>query len=168
MRRLDEIDWDAWQPIDVAVLVFVIVDGQILLIDKKRGLGAGKVNGPGGRLEPGETPLAAAVREVEEELLATPTGLAAAGTLSFQFRDGHSIHVHVFRAAGLRGEPQETVEARPFWAALAAIPYDSMWEDDRIWLPELIAQRPFCGRFLFDGDRMLDHRLEAARTPWTN
>ena len=35
---------------------------------------------PGGRLEPGETPLACAIREVEEELCVTPTGVAPAGT----------------------------------------------------------------------------------------
>lgn len=158
-KRVSEVDWASWRPVDVATLVFVVRDGEVLLIEKKRGLGAGKVNGPGGRLEPGETPLAAAVREVEEEVLATPTGLAAAGELRFQFRDGHSIHVHVFRADGLRGEPGETAEALPFWCPLAAIPYARMWEDDLLWLPHLLAGIPFDGRFLFDDDRMLDHAL---------
>ena len=49
-------------------LLFVIRAGQILLIHKKRGLGAGKINGPGGRLHLGESPLHGAVREVKEEL----------------------------------------------------------------------------------------------------
>lgn len=158
-RSVSEIDWDGWRPVEVATLVFVVRDGEVLLIEKKRGLGAGKVNGPGGRLEPGETPLAAAVREVEEEVLATPSGLARSGELRFQFLDGHSIHVHVYRADALHGEPAETGEAVPFWCPLAAIPYERMWEDDRHWLPHLLARVPFDGRFLFDRDRMLDHAL---------
>ena len=34
-----------------------------MLIRKKRGHGAGKINGPGGKLHPGETPVVCAVRE---------------------------------------------------------------------------------------------------------
>jgi 8-oxo-dGTP pyrophosphatase MutT (NUDIX family) len=73
------VNWAAWQARDRAVLCFVRREGRLLLIRKKRGLGAGKFNGPGGRIEPGETPEAAAVRETQEELGVTPTALAKAG-----------------------------------------------------------------------------------------
>lgn len=164
-RRLDAIDWSTWTAVDPATLVFVIRDGEILLIRKKRGLGAGKVNGPGGRLEIGETPLQAAVREVQEELLVTPTGLDHRGELRFQFVDGYSIHVHVYSATDCDGKASETEEAIPLWTALDAIPYDEMWADDRIWLPLMLAGKRVDGRFIFDGDRMLDHRVEVAAEP---
>ena len=61
------MDWNHWQPRQLANLCFIVKDGRVLLIRKKRGLGAGKINGPGGRLEPGETTLAAAIRETQEE-----------------------------------------------------------------------------------------------------
>ncbi len=61
--QFDDIDWTRWIPKERATLLFVVRDGQILLIHKKRGLGAGKINGPGGRLDPGETPEICAVRE---------------------------------------------------------------------------------------------------------
>ncbi|MGD2110491.1 MAG: NUDIX domain-containing protein, partial [Phycisphaerae bacterium] len=61
-------DWSTWRPRQTATLLFVIRAGEILLIRKKRGLGAGKINGPGGRVDPGETPREAAIREVQEEL----------------------------------------------------------------------------------------------------
>lgn len=83
----------------------------------------------------------------------------------FQFTDGHSIRVFVFRADDYRGEPGPTEEATPFWAALEAIPYDRMWEDDAVWLPLLLRGEPFFGRFLFAGDRMLEHRLEPRTAP---
>ncbi len=154
-----DIDWAQWVPRERATLVFVVQGERVLLIRKKRGLGAGKINGPGGRLEPGETPLHCALREVREELCVTPLGVTARGQLSFQFVDGYSLFVHVFAASGHQGEPTETPEALPLWAPLAAVPYGQMWADDVLWLPRLLAGEPFVGRFVFDGDEMLDHRV---------
>jgi 8-oxo-dGTP diphosphatase len=155
----EEIDWSAWQPAERATLLFVRRAGQLLLILKKRGLGAGKINGPGGRIDPGETAEACAVREVQEELRVTPTGVRAAGELRFQFVDGYSLHGYVFTATGCDGEPQETGEAVPQWTPEDRIPYERMWADDRIWLPHLLAGRRFLGSFLFDGDSMLGYDL---------
>jgi 8-oxo-dGTP diphosphatase len=116
-----------WTPRERATLLFVIREGRILLIRKKRGLGAGKINGPGGHLEPGETPRQAAIREVQEELCITPHGVHEAGLLRFQFTDGHSIEGTVFTAGDYEGTPTETDEAIPLWTPLDAIPYEEMW-----------------------------------------
>jgi 8-oxo-dGTP diphosphatase len=158
-RSLEDVDWERWEPRQRATLLFVVRRDEILLIHKKRGLGAGKINGPGGRLEPGETPLACAIREVEEELCVTPEGVEERGELRFQFTDGLSMHGTVFTASDCRGEPRETPEARPIWTPLDRIPYDDMWEDDRLWLPQLIEGRRFAGRFLFEGDRLLGQEV---------
>lgn len=158
-RRVDEIDWDRWQPVDRATLLFVVRDGEILLIRKKRGLGAGKINGPGGRLELDESPEQAAIREVREELRVTPDGIHHHGELRFQFVDGYSIHVWVFRADRCLGVPVETEEAVPLWFPTERIPYEQMWADDRYWLPLLLQGRSFTGRFIFEDDALLDHRL---------
>ena len=94
-QRISDVDWTTWAPVDRATLGFVIRNGQILLIRKKRGLGAGKISGPGGRLEPGESFAACAVREVREELGVEVSEIVQAGEHRFQFTDEHSIHVHV-------------------------------------------------------------------------
>lgn len=156
-----DIHWATWTPTDTATLVFIVRDGLVLLIRKKRGLGAGKINGPGGRLDPGETPLACAVREMQEELVTVPLDPIEHGRLSFQFVDGYGIHVHVFRATRYRGDPRETVEATPLWTPLDAVPFHEMWADDALWLPVLLAGDRFRGWFVFDGDRMLDAAVEA-------
>ena len=156
---LTQLEDPAWEPVDRAVLLFVIQGDRILLIHKKRGLGAGKINGPGGRIEPGESPLEAAIRETEEELLIRPGAVHQAGELRFQFLDGYSLHCTVFTADGFEGTPTETGEAVPHWFPLEAIPYDRMWADDRIWIPLMLAGKPFHGKFLFDGDTMLGQEM---------
>ena len=154
------MDWKNWIPRERANLCFIVKDGSVLLILKKRGLGAGKVNGPGGKIEPGETALESAIREVQEEIGVTPLEIEDRGVLHFQFADGYSLECAVFLANDLDGEPVETIEAAPFWVKVEAVPYDEMWADDRHWLPEVLAGKSFRGWFEFDGDTMLSRRLE--------
>lgn len=158
-RTVNGIDWQAWTPVELGTLCFVIREERMLLIRKKRGLGAGKIVGPGGRLEPGETPLACAIREVQEELCVTPTRVVARGEHFFQFLDGYSIRVFAFSADGYEGEPQETEEAIPIWTGIDDIPYTEMWEDNRLWMPLLLSGIPFSGRYVFEGDTLLDHEI---------
>jgi 8-oxo-dGTP diphosphatase len=153
-------DWSTWTPRERANLCFITRGNEVLLIHKKRGLGAGKINGPGGRLEPGETAVEAAVREVQEELGVTPRDPKLHGDLHFQFADGYALHCAVFKAAGCLGEPIETEEAIPLWVRRDEVPFDRMWADDIHWLPGLLEGRCFRGYFEFDGDRMLAHRME--------
>ena len=136
----------------------------MLLIRKKRGLGAGKINGPGGKIEPGETALESAIREAQEEIGVTPSELEERGLLHFQFTDGYSLQCTVFTARNFTGEPIETLEAVPMWFDFDRIPYDEMWEDDRHWLPEVLAGRTFTAWFEFDGEKMLskDVRFDTA------
>jgi len=152
--------WQNWQPTMRASLCFVRRDGQILMIRKKRGLGAGKINGPGGRLEPGEHALAAAIRETQEELCITPLNLSERGELHFQFVDGLALHCVVFTAEDCLGEPVETDEAIPHWMATSAIPYHDMWADDIHWMPRMLEGKKFKGYFHFDQDVMLTHHID--------
>jgi len=157
---ISDIDWAGWTPRERGVLCFIFREGELLLIHKKRGLGGGKINAPGGKIEPGESALEAAIRETQEEVGLTPHAPQPMGELFFQFTDGYSLHCIAFRSEGCEGTPIETEEAVPLWTPLDAVPYDAMWADDIGWLPLLIAGRTFRGFFLFDGDTMLDHRME--------
>lgn len=159
MRALSDIDWATWVPTDVAVLLFVIEGGRALLIRKKRGLGAGKINAPGGRIEAGETPEQAAIRETQEEVGVTPSAPRRRGHLRFQFVDGYALECWVLTSDSCVGEPYETEEALPMWTSLDALPFDEMWADDRLWLPIMLAGGTFRGRFVFEGDAMLDREL---------
>lgn len=159
MQKVIDINWKEWEPIDRATLMFIRQNDQLLMIEKKRGLGAGYYNAPGGRMEPGETWMECAVRETQEELCITPLDPVHAGTLQFQFIDGHSIHGEVFTATKFEGTPTETDEAVPIWFPIDDLPWHNMWADDSIWYPKLIAGEKFTGRFTFDDKTMLDHEL---------
>ena len=159
MKQLSDIDWSSWQAKDPATLVFVFRDDEILLINKKTGLGKGKVNGPGGKVEPGETTEAAAVRECHEELDIRVSKLEYCGEHRFQFVDGYSIHVWVYRTRDFEGVPTESREASPLWTRIDQIPFEKMWEDDKYWLPMVIRGERFQARWIFDGDRMADHEI---------
>ncbi|MCA1753662.1 MAG: 8-oxo-dGTP diphosphatase [Spirochaeta sp.] len=156
-----EHDWSNLPVTDEAVLCFITVKDQILLIHKLRGLGAGKINGPGGRLEDGENYLDAAIRETEEEVGLTPHELTPITRLHFRFLDGYNLRALVFRAYTYSGSLISTPEADPFWCSISDMPYDRMWEDDRHWLPRALSGEYLNTRFTFDGDRMLDKHISA-------
>ena len=59
----------------------------------------------------------------------------------------------------MRGELIETDEATPIWTDITGIPYEEMWQDDAIWLPLLLERRKFRGYFVFEGEKLLSHRL---------
>lgn len=124
-------------------LVYIFRGDEVLLAMKKRGFGEGKWNGPGGKLNPGETAQQAAVREVTEEVGVVPALGEPHGRIHFHDPGGKEWIVHVFRTNEYRGEPQETEEMRPQWFPVQAIPYDQSWADDRYWLPLLIAGKKF-------------------------
>ncbi len=149
-------------PKDDAVICFVRDNDHLLLIEKKRGLGGGKVNGPGGKLEAGETPVQAAIRETVEEVGIVPIAPERVAELSFVFTDGYSLRCDVFMTSHYTGTPVETAEAKPFWAHVGKVPYERMWEDDALWLPRVIAGERIAGRFIFDGDAMLSYVLRHA------
>ena len=154
------VDWESWVPVVPATLMFIIRDGQVLLIVKKRGLGAGKINGPGGKIDPGETPLDCVIRETQEELEITPLSPVKLGELWFSMGEIPDILCHVYRSDDFTGTPTETEEAIPLWVNVSEIPYDQMWADDRLWLPLFLAGTPFLRRFVFEGDTLLWSRIE--------
>ncbi|MBN1648872.1 MAG: 8-oxo-dGTP diphosphatase [Spirochaetales bacterium] len=156
---VDQIDWKSWQPDEKAVLCFIRRKDEVLLIHKKTGLGTGKINAPGGRIDQGESEVEAAVREVREEVLLDIEAPDYAGELYFQFIDGYKLHCTVFTTNRYSGMEQETYEAAPFWCKTDAIPFDKMWEDDRHWVPLMLEGKKFTGYYIFKDDVMLSKRL---------
>ena len=146
-----------------ATLCYIIKYGKILLIKKKKGFGQDKWNGPGGKLEKGESLQDCAKRETYEEANIVPEAPQKIGELKFYFGQAEEInwHVHVFVADEFDGIEKETEEAAPKWFRVDRIPYSDMWPDDRIWMPLMLAGKKFVGDFYFDGEsrNLLSHEI---------
>ncbi len=134
---------------------YIRQNGRVLLQLKTDGrFGGGWWNAPGGKLDVGETAEEAVTREVKEETSLSVSRLREHGTLTFYFGDTTEPDylVHVFSTAKFAGEPCDSEEGRLEWFAEAALPYDQMWPDDHIWLPDLLAGRNFRGTFYLTAD----------------
>ena len=129
---------------------------QVLLGRKKKGLGLGNIVGLGGKLEPGETALDAAVREIEEEsgLVVAASALEPRGVLTylFPYREGWSQQSSVFVCTEWTGSPRESDELNPVWFDVSELPVDEMWDDARYWLPDVLAGEPVRATFTFGED----------------
>jgi 8-oxo-dGTP diphosphatase/2-hydroxy-dATP diphosphatase len=147
----------------ILTLCIVHDEGRVLLGMKKRGFGADRWNGFGGKVQPDETIEQAAIRETQEEANITPTKMDLVGKLNFKFQDGASeeMEVSVFSVTDFDGIPSETEEMRPHWFLKSEVPYDKMWADDKYWLPLLFAGKKFKGVFEYtDYNIMLSHEVE--------
>lgn len=139
---------------------------QVLLGLKRTGFGAGKLTGIGGKVEPGEKPARAAVRELEEEvgLVARPADLYPVARLAFRFphRPAWSTLMHVFLLWSWRGAAEAGREIEPAWYPVVAIPYAQMWSDTAYWLPRVLAGESLEGHFVFAADNETVEGLDLA------
>ena len=135
------------------IFVFDRPAHKLLMIEKKRGQGAGKWNVPGGKIAAGESAEQAAVRECIEETGIEPRAVKEAGLLEFYFPESNSWDntCTVFTAEEFSGELVPTgEECDAHWVSFDSIPYDKMWDDDRLWVPLLFEGKRFHRVYWFD------------------
>jgi 8-oxo-dGTP diphosphatase len=142
---------------EVCVCYLLRAGGQgdeVLLGRKKFGLGEGRLVGPGGKIEPGETPQEAIAREVEEEtsLVIGRVELVGELTYPFPFRPEWSQKSWVFLCRQWEGEPRESDELAPEWFRVSDIPTHLMWDDAGYWLEDALAGRFVRATFEFGED----------------
>ena len=112
-----------WRPDLTGTLMFVVAGDHVLLIRKLRGHGAGKINGPGGKLDGDETPLAGALRETREEVGIIAQAPRLAAVMRFLDLEGDDWLGYVFVARGYTGTATITsrrrtiIRTRRFWGA---------------------------------------------------
>jgi 8-oxo-dGTP diphosphatase / 2-hydroxy-dATP diphosphatase len=137
-------------------------DGQLLLGMKKRGFGAGRWNGFGGKVKEGESIEEAARREMREESGLEVREMEERGNILFRFaQTGKELAVTVFAVMACEGEPSETDEMRPQWFSVDQIPFEAMWPDDPYWFPLFLRGKRFAGTVVFgEGDRIIHSEIQ--------
>ncbi|HKR82060.1 MAG TPA: 8-oxo-dGTP diphosphatase [Candidatus Saccharimonadales bacterium] len=145
-----------------ATLLFLRRDNQVLLAMKKRGFGEGFWNAPGGKAEPGETAAQTAIRECQEEIGVTARNVQLVGHMYFRMLEAsdHGNDGYIFTATEWEGEPHESDEMRPAWFDIDKLPYDQMWENDRLWIPYVLGGQLFEGAITTDGQRYISHNIK--------
>lgn len=131
-------------------LVYILKAAHVLLALKKRGFGADKWNGPGGKIEFGETAKISAIRETQEEVGVTPVLTEPIGEILYHDKAHGDWKVTVFRTEEFTGEFIESEEMRPQWWPIDDLPYKLMWADDEEWMPYMIKNKKFAAEFWFN------------------
>lgn len=133
--------------------VGLIQDGRrVLLGMKKKGFGQGRWNGFGGKFDGTKDKSIddTVDREFLEESTIKVLEHEQVGIIDFEFEGSDEIlQVHFYRILKYSGEPNETDEMRPQWFDTDKIPYESMWPDDKYWMPMFLRGSRFLGKIYF-------------------
>lgn len=148
----------------LATLCYVRNCGKTLMVhrNKKHGdMHAGKWNGLGGKLEPGETPEECAAREIWEESGLRVTALRWKGLLTFpNFSNGEDWYAFVFVADEFTGELIESPEGDLHWVDDHLLLDLELWAGDRLFLPWLDQPGFFSGKFIYQAGHLIKHDVK--------
>lgn len=147
-----------------STLVFLFNDkAQILLCMKKRWFGVWKWNWSGWKVGFEESVIESASRELLEETAISISSdkLKEVWILHYfwDWKEDWNQSVYVF-ISSYNWEFQETDEMNPQWWNISEIPYEEMWDNDRIWLPRVLNGENIEWNFYFDIDgKFRDHHF---------
>jgi 8-oxo-dGTP diphosphatase len=138
----------------LATLCYVRSGNKTLMIHrikKQNDMHAGKWNGLGGKLEPGESPEECVCREVLEESGLTIVDPELRGVLTFPgFSKDEDWYAFVFVAGVFSGELIESPEGVLQWIDDSQLLDLELWAGDRIFIPWLEQDGFFSAKFSYD------------------
>lgn len=142
----------------LTTLAFVRRQGEVLMLRKHDPAvkdGAGRWNGLGGKLEPGEGPEACVRREVMEESGLQVEEAVYKGLLTFPYfyDDGDDCLVFVFVVPAFSGTPVASSEGSLHWVPEAEVASLPLWPGDRVFLPWLDRPETFSASLRYVGGR---------------
>ena len=147
----------------VATLAIIIKDNQVLLGFKKKGeIGSQTVNGPGGKVEEGETLEECLARETKEELgiELDEDKLEKTAVITFFAKGVADFEVHIFRTSSFSGTPVETLDMIPTWYDIDNLPFEKMLESDREWFEKAIRGEKFNAKVYYSDRASGFERIE--------
>ena len=124
----------------------LIVRGDLLLVGLKKRtaeIGGDTLNGPGGKVDPGETTNECVVRETQEEvgLAIDVTDEDLRAVITFHNGAASVWRVYVYLVTSFHGEPSDTDDmwASPvWWHSKDKLPFHRMLASDKEWIPHVL------------------------------
>ncbi|KAF2895653.1 hypothetical protein ILUMI_10512, partial [Ignelater luminosus] len=138
----------------IFTLVFIKDNNKILLGHKSRGFGVNLWNGFGGKVEPKESILEGAKRELKEESNLDVVDLKHLGVVMYEVENKPENHiVHIFTANKFYGNIKCSEEMNPIvWYNYKDIPYQKMWPDTKFWYPIMLNDKYFSAVIKYNSD----------------
>jgi len=150
---------------------FLVREGSVLLVEKGRNIGMGKLVGVGGKQDNGETLDETQKRETSEEIKVEIKKMRKAAEIEFVFPHNpkYGGFVTGYVVEEWKGEPQVTDEAKSVnWYKFDNLPEERMWHDNTIWVPLILSGKNVKGKFVIGAnDRVTEHTLEEVDS-WNN
>jgi len=147
----------------LATLCYVRRNGHTLMVHrvkKANDMHAGKWNGLGGKLEPGETPEECAVREIREESGLHVRNPRLRGVLTFpEFSNDEDWYAFLFVVDDFEGALIDSPEGHLKWVPDDALLDLNLWEGDRIFIPWLDQPGFFSGKFIYKEGVLVTHSV---------
>lgn len=141
-----------------ATLCFPIRGDEVLLAEKQRKIGAGFLNGFGGRVEITDVNIEETnIRETEEEVGIKIKIAKKMGEIIFHNPSNeHELQrmiVHIFTASEWDGDPIETDEMKKIgWYNIAELDYKKFLRADRLFIPQILSGKYVKGLIEYDDD----------------
>jgi len=141
-----------------ATLCYPIRDDEVLLAEKQRKIGAGFLNGFGGRVEAVDKSLQDTnTRETEEEIGIRIKTAKKVGEVTFHNpsdeEELRKMVVHIFTATEWDGEPSETNEMKKIdWYKISSLNYNKFLPADRLFLPQILNGKCVKGLIEYNDD----------------
>ena len=131
-------------------------------VKKSHDVNKDKWVGVGGHFEAGESPEECLLREVKEETGLTLTSYQFRGLITFISDVCEPELMCLFTADGFTGSLTACNEGELEWVDKSIVPSLPTWTGDAIFLKLLLEdeQRFFTLRLVYEGDELVEHRLE--------
>ena len=145
-------------------LALLIHDGQVLLGCKQKKIGADLWNAPGGKVEPGETIAQGMVRESRQEAGYIPKTWRLAAVIEFYpLGQDFNQRCHIFTVENWEIDPEYREDKNDemknlTWFPISDIPWGSMWPNDQLWMPTVLAGKTIQAAFINGEDKQVIDR----------